>query len=154
MTKVARHNNIILDQVLVGKITATNKFYAAYNGACVLKPSQNVFYLIYHKTAGYTLRWIKGVPGLIPTQAVIGGRTADGFPLYVGRSYICSGSYDARKDCLDYEYYGHHCITDYYLLLLTSMTFINRFNFNFTHSKLYSVGISNCLNLKTIRLFS
>ncbi len=99
-------------------MTTSLSFYSTYNGESFRRPSANVSYLIYRKTAGYKLRWIKWVPGSIPTQAVVGGISADGFPIYIAGHSKGISSYDAHKDCVEA---GPDCITDFYLLLLTSM---------------------------------
>ncbi len=146
---IASHNDTIRKQIIPGKLLLYNrKYYGAYNEVEYNNPSDNVFYLVYNKTAGYTLRWIKGIPGLIPSGAVDGGRTDDGYPLYVGWSGH-SGAYDARKDCLDVQYWGCKCLADYDLLVLTSKIFANKFNFNFLHSQfdhrygIYRIRIRN-----------
>ncbi len=133
---IGRHNDTIKKQTIVGKIDSnTGTYYEAYNGVQTSGHSDNVFYLVYHKTTGYTIRWIKGIPGLIPSGAVVGGRHANGYPLYVGWSQE-PGTYDARKDCLDVEFDGPKCYADYDLLLLTGMVFADKFNFNFIYSQL------------------
>ncbi len=127
--KVGLYNDTINNQLIVGHISNTGHFRSAFNGLEITRPTDNVFYLVYHKTAGYALRWIKVVPGLIPTGAVVGGKTDDGYPLYIGWSRL-PGSYDARKNCLDvYHFISVKCYHDYHLLLLTSMLFTDRCNF-------------------------
>ena len=72
---------------------------------------------------GCTLSWVSYTPHtVIPSQAVMGGRLADGSPTYVVTAYApvrnALGYYDSTTGVAHYEYYGPQTSTNMTMLIL------------------------------------
>ena len=69
--------------------------------------------------------WVRGVPGVIPQGAVIGGQLPGGEILYVsagkhvaGTTFMIPGHYKTGDLCAAYQFDGLQCAAEYDMLIL------------------------------------